>query len=113
MRVRAADVSIIEAIKHAESEHAVFLLLTAYIESLWLSEDGIGLGAALRRLPIDGHLDVLERAQALSLEERTAEAPIVAEAAEIFRVASQRLNAGASHADRGSVDAGIGNIPRV
>jgi hypothetical protein len=92
MPVRRPTVSIIEAIKHAETEHAVYFLLTAYIESLWISENAIGLRAPLRRLPIDGHTDVQERARVLAAEELAAEGPIVAEAAEIFRVASQRLD---------------------
>jgi hypothetical protein len=91
--VKGRVVSIIEAIKRAESEHAVYFLLTAYLESLWLSDNGNGLRAPLRRLPIAGQSDVQERAQELALEERAAMQPIVAEAAEIFRVASQRLNA--------------------
>ena len=86
--------SIIDAIKRAETEHAVYFLLTAYIESLWHSENGTGLRISLRRLPIDGESDVAERAKALTLDECAAERPIVAEAAEIFRVASQRLHVG-------------------
>jgi hypothetical protein len=83
-------VSIIEAIKHAESEHAVYLLLTAYLESLWLSETST-LRGSLRRLPIEGPTDVEERAQVLASEEHINERPIVAEAAEIFRAARERL----------------------
>ena len=86
------DVSIIEAIRRAESEHAVYLLLTAYLESLWLSESA--LRGSLRRLPIEGQTDVQERAQVLASDERGAEGPVIAEAAEIFRVASERLGLG-------------------
>jgi hypothetical protein len=85
------DVSIIEAIKRAESEHAVYLLLTAYLESLWVSETRGALRGSLRRLPIEGQTDVQERAQVLASEERAAEGPVIAEAAEIFRVAIERL----------------------
>jgi hypothetical protein len=88
------DVSIVEAIQRAESEHAVYFLLTAYLESLWQTEKGSGLLGSLRRLPIDGQHDVEERAQALASEERAAEGPIVSEAAEIFRAASKRLGVG-------------------
>ena len=86
--------SIIEAIKRAETEHAVYFLLTAYLESLWQSESGAGLSAPLRRLPIDGQTDVQERAKVLASDESATEGLIVAEAAEIFRVASQRLDVG-------------------
>jgi hypothetical protein len=87
-------VSIIEAIRRAESEHAVYLLLTAYLESLWLSENESALRGSLRRLPIEGQTDVQERAQVLASDERGAEGPVIAEAAEIFRVASERLGLG-------------------
>ena len=86
--------SIIEAIKHAENEHAVYLLLTAYLESLWSSENDSTLRGSLRRLPIEGQTDVEERAQALASEEGVNEVPVVAEAAEIFRAARERLGAG-------------------
>ena len=83
--------SIIEAIKRAETEHAVYALLTAYIESLWDEATGSGLRARLHKLPIDGQIDVRERAMALTSQDVTSAGPIVAEAAEIFRVASERL----------------------
>jgi hypothetical protein len=85
-------VSIIEAIKRAESEHAVYFLLTAYLESLWHSDNAIGLRGSLRKLPIDGETDVEERARLLSQDECTTQGAIVAEAAEIFRTASERLH---------------------
>lgn len=85
--------SIIEAIQHAESEHAVYFLLTAYLESLWLAENASGLLGSLRRVPIKGQTDVMELAKALAAQGKNADGEIVAEAAEIFRVASQRLDA--------------------
>ena len=86
--MKVSELSIIEAIQRAESEHAVYFLLTAYLESLWETENGSGLRGSLRRLPIAGESDVQERAEALAT---AADGPIAAEAAEIFRVASQKL----------------------
>ena len=88
--------SIIEAIRHAETEHAVYFLLTAYIESLWIGDSVQGLLGTLRRLPITNQSDVQERAKVLMLEQPGAEGEIIAEAAEVFRVASQRLGADTS-----------------
>ena len=83
--------SIIEAIRHAETEHAVYFLLTTYIESLWIGDSVQGLLGTLRRLPITSQSDVQERAKVLMLEQPGPEGEIIAEAAEVFRVASQRL----------------------
>ena len=84
--------SIIEAINRAETEHAVYFLLTAYLESLWHSDKATGLRGSLRKLPIDGHNDVQERARVLSQDACTGHGAIVSEAAEIFRAASERLH---------------------
>ena len=95
-----AQVSIIEAIQRAESEQAVYFLLTAYLESVWQNFNGSDWHGSLR-LPIDGESDVLQRARLLSSDPAAeAENPIAAEAAEIFRVASERL--GGSQPDNGA-----------
>ena len=83
--------SILEAIRRAENEHTVYALLTAYIESLWHESARSSVRTFLHKLPIGGQIDVRERALALTSPDITAEGPIVAEAAEIFRVASERL----------------------
>ena len=57
--------TIIEAIHSAPSEHAVFFLLSAYVESLRHFERGAGVPAAALRLPIAGLADLGERLEVL------------------------------------------------
>jgi hypothetical protein len=89
-------VKIIDAIRHAAGEDAVHFLLTSYLESFWEGDQPNALCESLRRLPIDSKADVLRRAQVL--ESMSAhESPVIAEAREIFRAASERLQNAATH----------------
>jgi hypothetical protein len=89
-------VTIIDAIRHAAGEDAVYSLLTSYLESLWEGDQSNALCESLRRLPIDSKADVLRRAQVLeSLDAH--ESPVIAEAREIFCAASEWLQSAATH----------------
>ena len=87
---------IIDAIRHAAAEDAVYSLLTSYLESFWEVDQPNALCESLRRLPIDSRADVLRRAQVLeSLGGHPS--PVIIEAREIFRAASERLQSAATH----------------
>ena len=57
---------IIEAIESAASEHAVYFLATAYIESLHHFHRSLGLPEAVVALPLAGAADLRRRLAALS-----------------------------------------------
>ena len=87
---------ISDAIRHAAGEDAVYSLLTLYLESFWEGVQPNALCESLRRLPIDSKADVLRRAQVLESQGAHA-SPVIAEAREIFRAASERLQLAATH----------------
>ena len=88
--------TITDAIRHAAGEDAVYSLLTSYLESLWEGDQPNALCESVRRLPIDSKADVLRRAQVLESQGAPA-SPVIAEAREIFRAASERLQLAATH----------------
>ena len=87
---------IIDAIRHAAGEDAVYFLLTSYLESFWEGDQPTALCESVRRLPIDNKADVLRRAQVLE-SLGAHESPVFAEAREIFRAASERLQLAGTH----------------
>ncbi|MGZ8231500.1 MAG: hypothetical protein ACXW2A_15370 [Burkholderiales bacterium] len=102
---------IIDAIRNAAAEEAVYFLLTSYLESFWASDQGEGLHPALRGLPIAGKDDVLRRSRLLDLE-CGSDSPVVAEAREIFRAARERLLA-ASTTTACSINAVRNDAPAI
>jgi hypothetical protein len=52
---------IVDAIRSAPSEHAVYFLVTAYMESLRHFEESSGVPEPITRLPIAGRHDLHER----------------------------------------------------
>ena len=83
---------IVDAIRHADGEQSVYFLLTSYLESFWEGDQRESLDEPLRCLPIRGKADVLRRTRALE-SQGAHDSPIIAEAREIFRAASERLQA--------------------
>ncbi len=49
---------ITDALKQAQTEHVVYFLLTAYVETLAYSGSRYGIPDNVKRLPIDGKTDV-------------------------------------------------------
>jgi hypothetical protein len=56
---------ILDAIETAPSEHAVFFLVTAYLESLHHFQRGLGMPEDVFRLPVTGVMDLEERLASL------------------------------------------------
>jgi hypothetical protein len=91
-------VTITDALKQAQTNHVVYFLLTAYVESLgWYDPPRSWLPGDVMRLPVKGITDVIKRLDALRrvLRARMHEASrvreVLEEAVEIFSTASQRL----------------------
>ena len=87
---------ITEAIGTADSEHVVYFLLSAYVETLeHYGPSGDSLSDDVKRLPIAGMPDVCNRVGALQgAIERYAQSKskqFVEEAVEVFGAALQRL----------------------
>jgi hypothetical protein len=85
--------TIVDAINSAASEHAVYFLVTAYIESLQHFHRGLGIPEAVVRLPLSGMDDLEERLTSLK---RNVDVPLqtVVPASEVTAVlasAVQRL----------------------
>ena len=91
--------TITDALKQAQTNHVVYFLLTAYVESLgWYDPPRSSLPARVVRLPVRGITDVIKRLKALRrvVRRRAHEASsvgrVIEEAVEIFSAASQRLS---------------------
>jgi hypothetical protein len=91
-------VTITDALKQARTNHVVYFLLTAYVESLgWYDPPRSRLPARVMRLPVRGVADVIKRLNALRrvLRRHVHDAPtirsVLEEAVEIFGMASHRL----------------------
>ena len=85
---------ITDAIKQAPSEHVVYFLLTAYVETLGYVD--LGIPEDVKRLPISGKPDVHERLGMMrdvlkSPRDINAEKGIVEEAVDVFGAASEQL----------------------
>ena len=104
---------IVDAIGSAGTEHAVYFLVTAYIESLTHFERACGVSPEALALPVRGRADLERRARAL--DRRTAvplEAVVAhAELAAVLERALERLAALAAPAPANVVmpHARIGN----
>ena len=92
---------IVEAIESAPTEHAVYFLLTAYIESLRHFERGCGVPQRAIALPVSGFSDIAERLEILRSSTNVAGERTVAaaEAADVLGSALKRLSALAQAAD--------------
>ena len=66
---------IVDAIKSARTEHAVYFLVTAYLESLSHFECSAGVPRPVLRLPISGSADLASRLDTL---ESTIDGPLEA-----------------------------------
>jgi hypothetical protein len=87
---------IIEAIRAADTEQAVYSLLTAYLEAVGCLDGGAGLPAPVKRLPIARGTDVRNRARLLhgklkARNGRGGELALLDEAARLFNAAWARL----------------------
>jgi hypothetical protein len=88
------ELMITDAIKQAPSEHVVYFLLTAYVETLGYVD--LGIPEDVKRLPISGRPDVHER---LGIMRDVLERPrgmqtrkaVVEEAVDVFGAASEQL----------------------
>jgi hypothetical protein len=90
--------TIIEALRRADTDHIVYFLLTAYAESLsWYDLPGSRFPARVTRLPVASVDDVSERVNALkNAQESQVPRPsrarvILEEAIDVFDTASRRL----------------------
>jgi|SRR6476661_662422 len=63
--LRSFLVIIVDAINSAPTEHAVYFLVTAYIESLCHFKSGAGIPRPVLRLPISGSADLASRLDTL------------------------------------------------
>jgi hypothetical protein len=86
---------IVDAIKTASSEHAVFFLVTAYVESLRHFRDASRIPEFIVRLPVHGETDLSERLTSLRSAADTRLEAVVAvqEASIVFSSALERLEA--------------------
>lgn len=86
--------TIVDAIDSAPTEHAVFFLVTAYIESLRHFERGCGVPQEAIALPVMGTTDLAERLEMLRGNgDVMPEASIAkSEAAAVLASALQRLS---------------------
>ena len=87
---------ISNAIRLAQNEHVVYFLLTSYLDVRGGARDGADLPPQVKRLPIRGEADVHQRLRVLSASSGSEAAdanasPIVEEAAEVLRAASERI----------------------
>ena len=92
---------IVEAIDSAPTEHAVYFLVTAYIESLRHFERGCGVPQRAIALPVSGFRDLAERFEILrgSVDVAPDAAVAAAEATEVLASALRRLSAVAQAAE--------------
>ena len=93
---------ITEAIRIADTEHVVYFLLTAYVETLdYYDPLRSSLPEHVKRLPVTGISDVSERLRALHTAiEQYAQSkvrPLIQEAVDVFSAALQRLWCFISH----------------
>jgi len=93
---KVTKLMLTDAIKHAETEHVVYFLLTAYVETLGYA-DSYGVPEQVKRLAIRSKRDVRQR---LGVMRDILEIPlhahphtrqVIEEAADVFDAASDRL----------------------
>lgn len=84
---------IVEAVESAPTEHAVYFLVTAYIESVRHFEQGCGVPQRAITLPVAGFSDLTERLDILRSESvAPGSAVAAAEAAAVLAAALRRLS---------------------
>jgi hypothetical protein len=85
--------TILDAINSAASEHAVYFLVTAYIESLQHFHRGLGIPEAVMKLPLSGPGDLEERLTSLKSNPDVLPGAVVpaAEVTAVLASAVQRL----------------------
>ena len=95
---------ILEAINSATNEHAVFFLVTAYIESLHHFHRSLGIPQAVISLPVAGVADLEERLSALrnNINEPAAGVVPVSEVSQVLASALERLGSCRSPSARAS-----------
>lgn len=87
---------ITEAIKSAQTEHVVYFLLTAYIETLGHT-DSSGIPTTVRRLPLRDKNDVRERLRLVRVKLYTRRRddkrakPVMEKTAEVLNTAVEQL----------------------
>ena len=81
---------ILDAINSASNEHAVYFLVTAYLESLQHFPRGLGLPKSVMKLPIGG-LDDLEQRLASLTEDSNLSLDTVVPAHEVSAVLSSAV----------------------
>lgn len=84
---------IVDAIRSAATQHAVYFLVTAYIESLRHFERSSGVPSEVLDLPLRDHADVERRARVLDQHSVVAFGGIVpiSELAAVLDCAAERL----------------------
>lgn len=85
--------TILDAIRTAASDHAVYFLVTAYFESLHHFHRSLGVPRRVIDLPVRGFSDLTERLEALRIDTgvRLKPAPGPSEALSILECAVARL----------------------
>jgi hypothetical protein len=98
------EMTIDEALEAANSEHVVFFLLTAYVETLhYYEQTRAAFPPRVLRLPLKSEADVAGRLRALhdTAKKHGGESAVLSlimkEAVEVFTAASQRLAVLAAH----------------
>jgi hypothetical protein len=91
---------ILDAINTATNEHAVYFLLTAYLESLQHFPRGLGLPKSVVKLPIAGIDDLEARLTSLQHNSDVSLDTVVPawEVSAVLSSAVQRLSNGVGHA---------------
>jgi hypothetical protein len=84
---------IVDAIKTAPNEHAVYFLVTAYLESLNHFHASSGIPDRIVSLPVAGEADLTERLQVLRANNLPpAAVQPLSEASEVLSCAVRRLS---------------------
>jgi hypothetical protein len=91
---------ILDAISSAKNEHAVYFLVTAYLESLQHFPRGLGLPKSVMKLPVGGIDDLEQRLTSLQHDSNIVLDTVVPawEVSAVLSSAVQRLSSRAAHA---------------
>ena len=92
--------TLTDALDQAQTDHVIYFLLTAYVESLgWYDASRSAFPAQVTRIPVAGMRDVLRRLQSLlnvrasRLQAQPEVRPMWEEAVAVFGAALRRLKA--------------------
>ena len=91
---------ILDAINSADNEHAVYFLVTAYLESLQHFPRGLGLPKSVVKLPIGGRDDLEQRLTSLKQDSNLSLETVVPawEVSAVLSSAVERLSNDAAQA---------------